>query len=383
MHFFKGRAAHSGNSRAAAVSRTLRRHGNLTAALLWLLVLPLAASAQQAATVVAAPTYPAADWERADPASVGWSAERLAAVTEKLGTLSTTAMMAVVGGRVIYEYGEVDRVSYLASVRKSVLSMLYGIYRDRGSVDLNLTLEQLGIDDHQRLTPAEKQATVLNLITARSGVYHEASNGGDDLARAPPRGSQQPGSYYLYSNWDFNALGSIFEKQTGVDIYDALERDLARPLGFQDFSRALHRKSGDLTRSVHPAYHMVLSTRDMARIGYLMLRDGQWRDRRIVSEAWVRESTRAFTPRSEMNPEARRSLPFGYGYLWWVFDDPSLPDVYRGAYTGLGAVGQQILVMPALDLVVAHKTAPGEGRSVTHAQFMEVIELLLRAAPAR
>ncbi|MGH7503090.1 MAG: hypothetical protein ACREL7_15295 [Longimicrobiales bacterium] len=42
-------------------------------------------------------------------------------------------------------------------------------------------------------------------------------------------------------------------------------------------------------------------------------------------------------------------------------------------------MGQHILVMPALDLVVAHKTRPGQGRGVSHGQFLEVMELLVQA----
>jgi CubicO group peptidase (beta-lactamase class C family) len=340
----------------------------------------LATSAPATLAVPAAHAYPTPEWQRIDrPESVGWSSAGLARVNEKLATMPSTGMMAVVGGRVLSTYGDIERVSYLASVRKSVLSMLYGIYRARGQADLNQTLAALGIDDHQGLTDAERQATVLDLITARSGIYHPASNSGDDLASAPPRGSQRPGTYYLYSNWDFNAFGTAFEKQTGVDIYDALERELAVPLGFQDFDRATHRKSGNLSVSMHPAYHMNLSTRDMARLGYLMLREGEWDGRQVVPRDWVHESTRAFTPRTEMNPERRRTGPWGYGYLWWVFDNPSLPDVFRGAYIGLGAVGQHLLVMPALDLVVAHKTAPGGTGSVSHNEFLEVLELLLEA----
>ncbi len=121
-----------------------------------------------------------------------------------------------------------------------------------------------------------RRATVEHLITARSGVYHPASNPGDNLADAPPRGSQEPGDYMLYSNWDFNAAGAAFEDLTGLNIYDALETDLARPLGFQDWDRSMHQKSGDTSRSVNLAYHMVLSTRDMARLGLLMLREGDW-----------------------------------------------------------------------------------------------------------
>jgi CubicO group peptidase (beta-lactamase class C family) len=340
-----------------------------------------AAHAQVAdAAVATAHVYPGAEWERiAVPEEVGWSSAGLDAVRERLETMATTGMMAIVGGRVLFDYGDVDTVSYLASVRKSILSMLIGIYRERGMIDLDRTLEQLGIDDVGGLSAEERQATVHHLLTARSGVFHEASNSGDDLASAPPRGSQPPGTYYLYSNWDFNALGTAFEKQTGVDIYDALERELAVPLGMRDFDRSTHRRTGNAERSEHLAYHINLSTRDMARVGYLMLREGEWAGRQIVPREWVRESTRAFTPRSEMNPERRRSGPFGYGYLWWVFDDPSLPDAYRGAYAGLGAVGQHILVMPALDLVVVHKTVRWQDRSVSHDQFLEVVRLLVDA----
>jgi len=328
--------------------------------------------------------YPDSAWARiADPASVGWSRDGLAAVEARLSTMATTGFMAVVGGRVLFQYGNVDTISYLASVRKSLLSMLYGIHQARGTIDLSRTLAQMGMDDHLGLTATEMQATTRDLIMARSGVYHPASNDGDDLASAPPRGSQPHGTYYLYSNWDFNAAGAAFEKQTGLDIYDAFEQDLAKPLGMRDFVRANHRKSGNLQKSRYPAYHFNLSTRDMARVGYLMLRGGQWNGRQIVPAAWVRESSRALTPVGEMNPARRRSGPWGYGYLWWVWDGKDATGAFAGAYSGLGAVGQHITVMPALDLVIAHKTAPRPGKSVSHEQYVDVLKLLVAAAPTR
>ena len=326
------------------------------------------------------PTFPGAEWQRIErPECAGWSAAGLAQVRERLSQMATTGFVAVVGGRVLMDYGDLQAISYLASVRKSVLSMLYGIYVERGAIDLDQTLEQLGIDDHGGLSAEERQATVRHLLSARSGIYHAASNAGDDLASAPPRGSQRPGGYYLYNNWDFNALGTIFEQRTGKDIYDAVGEHLAGPLGMQDWNRALQRKSGDSARSKHLAYHINLSTRDMARIGYLMLRGGSWDGTQVVPRAWVTQSTGAITRVHEMNPPRRREGPFGYGYLWWVFDRPDLGPAYQGAFTGLGAVGQHILIMPARDLVVAHKTRPGGGRSVSHSQFLEVVGLLVAA----
>jgi CubicO group peptidase (beta-lactamase class C family) len=324
--------------------------------------------------------YPVPEWQPvASPESIGWTAADLEAVRARLQKLPTTGFVAVVSGRTLMEYGDVRAVSYLASVRKSILAMLFGNYVASGKVRLNKTLAALGIDDVGGLTPAEKQATIKDLLTARSGIYHPASNAGDDTASAPPRASKQPGAYFLYNNWDFNALGTIFEKETGRDIYDALETDLVRPIGMQDFDRSIHRRTGDASRSVHLAYHINLSTRDMARVGYLMLREGNWAGRQVVPRNWVHEISRVFTPVSDMNPPTRRKGPFGYGYLWWVWDGPSATGGYRGAYTGLGAVGQHITVIPVLDLVVAHKTRPGQNRSVSHPQYLEVLDVLVKA----
>lgn len=357
----------------------IRHQPVVLALLLGALGAPILGPVPARAQVTAPAVFPGAEWDcLGRPETAGYSAAGLDRVREKLATLPSTALMAVVGGRVLFEYGDVDTVSYLASVRKSVLSMLYGIYVSRGMIDLDRTLEQLGIDDNQGLTPAERQARVRHILAARSGIYHPASNSGDDLASAPPRGSQAPGSYYLYSNWDFNVLGTIFEQFTGENLYDVLQRELVEPIGMQDFQRSRHRRTGDASASRHLAYHMHFSTRDMARIGYLMLRQGNWKGRQVVPAEWVRESTRAITPVHEMNPEHRRAGPFGYGYLWWVWDGPDTPPAYRGAFTGLGAVGQHIAVLPALDLVVVHKTVPGRG-SVSHDTFREVLDLIVQA----
>jgi CubicO group peptidase (beta-lactamase class C family) len=330
--------------------------------------------------------FPGASWDSiSDPRTVGWSRAGLDSIRAQLTATPSTGFVAIVGGRILMSYGDLQTVSYLASVRKSVLSMLMGNYVRRGTIDLDKTLAELGMDDVGGLSDQEKEATVKDLLTARSGVYHAASNAGDDLASAPPRGSQKHGTYMLYSNWDFNALGGAFERMTGRDIYDALESDIVRPIGMQDFDRAIHRKTGDSTRSRYLAYHMNFSTRDMARIGYLMLRRGNWNGRQVVPADWVDESTRPFTRVSEMNPPRRREGPFGYGYLWWVWDGPNATGPWEGAYAGHGAIGQHIVVIPKLDLVVAHKTSPGqrdaEGRplSVSHPRFLQTLQLLVRA----
>ncbi len=325
--------------------------------------------------------FPTGDWERlADPVAAGWSAAGLDTVRATVGRMNTTAMLVVEGGRVVLGYGDLTTQSYIASVRKSVLSMLYGIDQARGRVDTSQTLAQLGIDDRAGLLSTEREATVQDLLSARSGVFHEASYSGDDLAQAPPRGSKRHGSFFLYSNWDFNALGTIYERQTGRNLYDAVEADLARPLGMQDWRRDLQRKEGDTTRSIHPAYPMWFSTRDMARIGYLMLRGGNWAGTQLVPADWVRASTGAVTRVADMQPAVNRRGRFGYGYLWWPFDGAWNSGPYEGAYSGIGAVGQYLTVIPKLDLVVAHKTMPRPGNAgVLHPQYWALLDRVVAA----
>ncbi len=342
-------------------------------------------------TETAAQPFPGKTWEKIDkPETIGYSSARLNALRAWLESIDTTAMMVSVGGRSLFEYGDLAHLSYLASVRKSVLAILYGKYVENGTIQLSKTLKEIGLTDVDGLLPLELEATVENLITARSGVYHPASNAGDSTASAPPRASQRPGTYYLYNNWDFNAAGAVFEKLTGKDIYDALQSDLAIPIGMEDFDRARQRKSGDAKRSTIMAYHMYLSTRDMARIGLLMLRGGRWQDRQIASRDWIHRITSLVTPLNEMNPPSYRSLGtgnrWGYGCMWWVWDAPNSPGPFMGAFTGMGAGGQYITILPQLDMVIAHKTDTQQAslhgkrqRTVSLAEYDAVLRMLITA----
>ena len=185
------------------------------------------------------------------------------------------------------------------------------------------------------------------------------------------------GTYFLYNNWDFNALGAILERETGRSIYELFSTTSRRPSGCRTGRRTgAHADTvrNDTGLSAFPAQHFVLSTRDMARLGYLMLRQGRWNGRQVIPKEWVERSTRLVTPASEV----ARTSPFipglGYGYLWWVFDPADHKGTaLDGAYTASGAFGQYITVMPRLDMVVAHKTAVPPPRNVTNDAYFGTI----------
>lgn len=305
--------------------------------------------------------YPGDSWHVVNPEKYGYNANIGEVINSYITSkMTTTGLMVIVGGEVIYTYKDVTELSYLASCRKSILAMMYGKYVADGTINLSKSMNDLGIDDVGGLLPIEKTATIFNCITARSGVYHAASNTGDDSKYAPARGSKNPGEYFLYNNWDFNVAGTIFENLTGQNIYAAFEADLARPLQLQDFNFNTQSKGGTLSLSVFPAYHFYISVRDMARLGYLMLRKGKWNSTQVISEEWVKKMTSAYTKVTDMNPSSRKTQSFGYGYMWWVWDGNANRDAYKNGFTAIGAGGQFITVLPALDMVIVHKSSTND-----------------------
>ena len=301
--------------------------------------------------------FPGKSWQPlASSEKAKWSVEKLAAAHAyaDADSIHTSALMIVQGGKVVDEWGDFDKKIDSYSVRKSLLSALYGIYSAEGVIDINQTLEQLGIDDSpDPLTKEEKQARVVDLLRARSGVYHAVDFETASMQKSrPSRGSHAPGTFWYYNNWDFNVLGTIFEKKTGLKIGDAFYQRIAKPIGMEDFQPSdLFYFGGPL--SVHPAYHFEITARDLARFGLLYLRHGRWNGKQIVPEAWVERSSHA----NEMVKSDGADLG-GYEYLWWVdyggvhFPEVSLP----GIYSARGNGGHFIFIIPTLDMVIVHRT---------------------------
>ncbi|PYB71807.1 serine hydrolase domain-containing protein [Rhizobium wuzhouense] len=301
--------------------------------------------------------FPAKEWVRVDaPEEHDFSADVRAKVDTMLEGMPTTSFMAVAGGRALYTYGDVSEVSYLASTRKSILSMLFGKAVAEGKIDLDLTMADLKIDEDHGLLPIEKTATLRDLLVSSSGVYHQPGSPGSNTKNIPERGSKKPGSYFHYNNWDFNVLGAAFEQLTGRSVFKAFEEDFAGPMGLQDFDPSRQRMMGYEGASRYLAYHFFLSGRDMARLGLAMVRNGRWRDNQIVPADWVAESTRIHVPADRMN-ESEKSRVAGYSYLWWIPVVTEKTPEWEGAFVAAGHFGQFILGMPALDMVFVNRRA--------------------------
>lgn len=343
--------------------------------ILWLAAGLLALSASPCH---AGETWPGESWEQlAAPEQLGWSPEKLRAARAYSEWIGSAAVIIVTRGQVLDQWGPPDRRFYSHSIRKSLLSALYGIQVKEGRIDLSKTLAELGIDDQEpSLTPAEKRATIADLLKSRSGIYRPALAETPSMAAMrPPRGSHRPGTFWYYNNWDFNALGTVFEQETGVRIFEEFHRRIAVPIGMEDF----RPEDGEYFHgpaSIHPAYPFRITARDLARFGLLYLRHGRWRDEEVLPKEWIEESVRSYSDAGESG---------GYGYMWWVaVRGRHFPHVRleSGAYSAQGFGGHYLVVLPKRDLVIVHRAwTDSPFRPVRHDHFGRLLRMILDAGP--
>ena len=324
---------------------------------------------------------PSSDWLAA-PSDGRWNADVLAEAWAYAKTIDTSAVMVVEGGRIAASFGDIERRFMCHSMRKSFLSALYGIHVTEGRISRGSTLADLDIDDKEGLSGREKGATVLDLLSARSGIYHPTVYESQWMRSIKElRHSHAPGTFWCYNNWDFNALGTIYEKLIGRSLFEDFRDRIAKPIGMQDFRYDDERKDGEYAHgaeTVHPAYPFRMSSRDLARFGLLFLNEGRWGDRQVVPRRWVKEST---APISEAGNAG------AYGYMWWVARAGiHIPGVIlpEGTYSARGAGGHKMIVIPAHDIVLVHRVDTDvKGREVKTHQFAPLLDLVLAARLGR
>ena len=292
--------------------------------------------------------YPEQSWLMYQtPEEAGWSSERLDKAREYYETLDAAGVIVIQGGAVLAAWGEIERRFPCHSVRKSLLNAVYGVHVAEGNIDLNKTLAELGIDDTPPLSDAEKRARVIDLLRSRSGVYHAAAYETQKMKEArPARDTRAPGEVFLYNNWDFNTLCTIFEQETGKRFFEEFEGRLAIPLEMEDFRLQDTYYHLEAEHSIHSAYPFRLSARDMARLGHLFLRQGKWGHERILPEEWIRKSTESHFTKHDTTGNRN----YGYGYLWW----PIVAGPFKRLqmYSARGFGGHAIDVVTAADLVL-------------------------------
>jgi CubicO group peptidase (beta-lactamase class C family) len=242
----------------------------------------------------------------------------------------------------------------LRSDSKSVLSLIFGIARDKGLVSLDQKLYDFYPEYRTKTNwdESKNNITLKDLLTMSSGFdcadlvtpfyscLHEMISSHDWLASVLTQPlSHEPGDYFAYCSSCLVPLGDILKRTSGLSVPDFAQKYFFDPMKI-NHSYWLKGPNGVMEVEGSDQFR----PRDMAKFGYLCLKKGKWKDQQIVSEAWVNESTAIQVPHHNKN------AGWGYGYLWWIREMPFHGHKMKVIYAD-GRGGQYILIVPELDLV--------------------------------
>lgn len=309
---------------------------------------------------------------------------RFSELTGFLERSGSSSLMILQNGKVLYEWGDTTKKITVHSMRKTLLNSLYGIAVARGVIDTSMTLGELKIKDNIPLSGKEPEARIADLLRSRSGVYLDAAGVGKGRRESrPSRHSYEPGEHFYYNNWDFNVLGAILDEQTGTSLFTFFFKEIAIPIGMQDYQGSYTTINGESTdskipdtdafyqfeksRSKYPIQHFRLSGRDLARFGQLYLNNGYWKGKSIIPEKWIKASIKPYSIYDIKNGIA-------YGMLWNVLmETKERPDK---AFFHTGTSVHLLGVYPAQNLVLVHRVDTEKEYNFGGKEFSEMINLV-------
>jgi CubicO group peptidase (beta-lactamase class C family) len=152
-----------------------------------------------------------------------------------------------------------------------------------------------------------------------------------------------PGKQFAYNTGIAIVLGEIIYKASGLRADKFAERYLFTPLGVTDYYWA--KLPGEM---VETGGGLFLRPRDMAKLGYLFLNGGRWNGTQIISEVWIKDSTK--NQAGSMQLPAWMQAADGYGYQWWLGALKVATEDVK-FYGARGRAGQFLLVFPHQHLV--------------------------------
>jgi len=240
----------------------------------------------------------------------------------------------------------------LRSTTKSIRSILLGIAIDRGFIEnvndpiskyLKSPIPEKNLDERK------ENITIKHLLTMSSGLdcndWDKKSKGQEDKVYKTKNWLQytlnlpmvnEPGTVSNYCSMGAVLIAEIISQASGMTIDKFAGQYLFDPLGINNVSWG-HTSNKKIIQSGKRLY---MTSRDMAKIGQLILIKGKWNEKQIVSEKWIEEST---TPKTKITG-------IDYGYLWWNIPFKANEKIFISK-TALGNGGQYIMILPELNMV--------------------------------
>lgn len=316
-------------------------------------------------SAIAMITQCSAAWSQAAPVSPASAASAgsgdtrasLEALRSKIDTAypDVDSVVVMQRGSLLFEHyqagSDANTMHAVQSVTKSVLALLVGAALDRGALtSLDQPVDALVSGGTAQATaPAYPPITIRHLLTMTSGFepareFRQADIDDPRFLMQRPRRAA-PGAQFHYDNLAANLLAIALKSAIRQPLTAFAQSSLFEPLGIPAFD-------WDTGRNGHELGYLGLRLRtvDMARLGQLVLQQGSWQGRQLVSKAFVA---------AMVQPQSAGGAPAGlpYGYLWCIA--PGNP-LSRSGYFASGFGGQLIWVYPPLDLVVATTSTVSE-----------------------
>ena len=304
-------------------------------------------------------------WEISSLSSEGIDEKKIASLTEQIRTgkfKGIHSFLIVKNGKLVHEayfkgYNQ-DSLQEIFSITKSVSSTLIGIAVDKGFIE---NVEHSVID----LLPQYKQEIknpniskiklehILTLSTGlewdeRSYSYSDPRNTetqmvdtSDWMKFVLTRPQQhEPGTVYNYNTGSVHLLSAIIKNASDLYADEFAEKYLFEPLGITVYHWNKDKKGYPCTGATHGGLR--LRARDLVKFGQLILRDGNWKGRQIVSQDWINKAT-------AKQMEIANNIN-SMGYLWWpgsyTFKEKKISYI-----ASFGYGGQTLYIVPDLDLV--------------------------------
>lgn len=270
-------------------------------------------------------------------------------IQEKAGDINTVSSLLIQKkGQLLaeqyYNGMSESQTTNIKSASKSIISLLIGIAIEEDFINSVDQPIRPYFKDYFEANPdsIKENITIKDLLTMRSGLettsFHNygrwvISDNWIKFALDQPL-EDQPGGEMLYSTGSSHLLSAIITKSSGMSTKAFAQKYLFDPLDI---------RPGGWDRSPQGYYmggnNMALRPIDMLKIGQMVLNNGVYEGKRIISEQWLEDTFQTYT-RSKFNP-------YDYGYMWWK--KPVGDYKVRFAW-GFG--GQYIFIIPALDAVV-------------------------------
>ena len=292
--------------------------------------------------------WPTQDWQTTTPEEQGMDSQRLSQMLAEIeqSDLDLHSLLVIRHGAIVSEtyYGtyHADTPHVLYSVTKSFIATLVGIALDRGLIDSvdHLVLDYFpdsAITDPDPLRETMKLEHLLTMTTGlgwedEDPVFGEMYRSQDWVAYVMNKPViEQPGSRFNYCSGCSHVLSAVIQQAAGTNTRDFAQEALFGPLGITGYRWEVDSKGIPIG-----GWGLEMSPRDMAKLGYLYLHQGEWDGQQIVSSQWIKKATQKHIDTDD---------EFDYGYQWWI--NPRL-----GAYMALGLYGQTVFVVPEADLIV-------------------------------